>query len=137
LVLHVLSLGIWSRAVIRHCVERWVWYSVFFGIALMMSHRAADLVDDSCRNLFGSATGLLIAVAVLIATYRTFTTSRERIALETKLHTLTATLDTLQTELTARGHVAEELARVLNGLREEIDYYRAQAEAHQLPLYEE
>lgn len=134
---HLGSVILWLTPVLRRYLEKWIWYSVFIGLASVAVHRIVEVAQTPDDHLFGPISALVIALVAFFSVKHAHQAIRRRVYLENHVKTLNQSLAKLQQELEQRGHVAEHLAVILNDLRTKIDYYEQQAEAHKLPRYTE
>ena len=134
---HVGSVVFWLMPLMRKHVENWIWYAVLVGLISMMSHRLTDILQPHEGYYLAPLTALFIALAAFFSIRHALYYVRRKVELENYIKALNDSLQNLQQELDSRGHVAENLAAILNDLREKIEYYEGLAREHQLPLYQD
>ena len=110
-------------------MERWIWWTVWLGFVTMIYHR----LDDTLGWFHvGRATALLISIIALVAAVQTKLLLKKRELAKAKLIKIQEEVAALNPRSTG---MAEKLAEIFVGLKEQLQYYEAQAKDVGIPPY--
>ena len=133
LVIQAAALMSWIA--LRRKVERWVWVMVLLGFLIMAFHRVGEVFNYNIFPQFTHFTAILIAVIALISVLQTRHWIRKRERFNAGLAVVQTKLEKLAADVENRPPIATRIAEILNELREQLDFYEAQAKRHHLPTF--
>ncbi len=131
-VLQIAAFIIWTTLMGR--LERWIFWTAWIGFFVVVLHRLVETMGWF-GPLFGHVTAILFSIVALIASHQTRLLVIRREVAKDKLLKIQRQLATIQAE--AHESLALKLAQVLVQLKEQLNYYEAQAKDAGIPTFEE
>jgi len=135
LCIHVGAIVIWATLYSK--VERWIWIMVMLGFTIMVSHRVAEVLRYEIFPSFTHYTALAIAVIACSSVLQTKSWIKKRDRHAEGLKEVKEKLERLKTEVENRDPIASKVAEIITDFRTKIDFYKGQADEHDLPHYED
>ena len=118
----LLAIFIWCTLFKK--VHRGVWFTIFTGMILVVFHCLGYFVNSVYLSQSTALSNAILALFAVLVTRRNF-------------KRLDAERASYETQIAKKSSVAEELTKVLNAYKTEIEYYEQQARERDFPVFKE